>query len=233
MQTETLDLPISHRSVVEEVVAELEKRISTGVIRPGQRIIEEHITARWAVSRSTLREAFRILEGQGFVSHIPRRGVFVTEINPVIVREVYAVRAALESLAMREAVANATAEDIADLKTRTAAMRLAAEQDDMQRYLEMDQAIHEQLIRLSGNTYLFSVLLPINKLVKRYRSYIFYDTGDYSASLESHEEILGYFDAGDPQTAAAMRRKRILANGEKIARQLEITVNHHQEAPSE
>ena len=96
---------INQKSLAEHIVEDLEQKIIVGILQPGQRIIEEALCKTYGVSRSPVREAFHILESQGFVIREPRRGISVAEITPREAEEIYRIRASLEGLAMSLAVA--------------------------------------------------------------------------------------------------------------------------------
>jgi DNA-binding GntR family transcriptional regulator len=66
------------QSLSEQIAAQLSERIVTGLYAPGQRIMEQAIAAEFAVSRGPVREALRLLERDGLVTILPRRGAQIT-----------------------------------------------------------------------------------------------------------------------------------------------------------
>ncbi|HEY8596768.1 MAG TPA: GntR family transcriptional regulator [Devosiaceae bacterium] len=82
---------------VAEIVTTLYEDIVLGIFPAGNKLIEERLADRFGVKRHNIREAFVHLEELGFVERIPNRGVFVREMTPTEVREIYDVRAVLES----------------------------------------------------------------------------------------------------------------------------------------
>jgi DNA-binding GntR family transcriptional regulator len=95
---------IKHESLVRQIVQGLEQRILEGTLQPGQRVIEEDLCRSLGVSRSPIREAFRLLENEGFVVHEPRKGISVSRVTPEEAEDIYLIRANLESLATSLAV---------------------------------------------------------------------------------------------------------------------------------
>src|SRR3954471_8772805 len=85
-------------SLPDQIAARLSERIVSGAYAPGQRIMEQALAAEFAVSRGPVREALRILERDGLVTILPRRGALVT--NPEIgeVKEIFDIRAMLNGL---------------------------------------------------------------------------------------------------------------------------------------
>ncbi|MGH8894092.1 MAG: GntR family transcriptional regulator [Actinomycetes bacterium] len=84
----------------------LRQEITEGRHRPGSALREAHIAARLAVSRNTVREAFRLLGYDNLVEHVRNRGVTVRELSEDDVADIYAVRRTLEQMGLRAAEAN-------------------------------------------------------------------------------------------------------------------------------
>ena len=96
----------------EAVLAELRRLITAGLLRPGQQIVQDALAVQFGVSRVPLREALKILEGEGQVTYVAHRGYFVTELSLSDLIEVYRIREILEAEAVSIAVPQMTAEDI-------------------------------------------------------------------------------------------------------------------------
>ena len=95
--------PTRHESVVEE----LRRSIVTGEIGPGERLLQVELAERFGVSRIPLREAMRTLHAEGLIVIEPNRGAICRPLEPKDVSDLYAVRLALEQVAVREAAARA------------------------------------------------------------------------------------------------------------------------------
>ncbi|MFA0889492.1 MAG: GntR family transcriptional regulator [Synergistales bacterium] len=97
---------IQHKSLVENIVENIEARVLKRELKPGDRLIEQAMCDQLKVSGSPLREAFRILENRGFLVNRARKGVFVSELSKTDAIDAYTIRANLESLAIFLAVKN-------------------------------------------------------------------------------------------------------------------------------
>src|SRR3954468_13668215 len=82
-------------SLPEQIAAQLAARITAGTYQPGQRIMEQALAAEFSVSRGPLRDALRLLEKDGLVTIIARRGAQVTKLSIQEVREIFDIRVAL------------------------------------------------------------------------------------------------------------------------------------------
>jgi DNA-binding GntR family transcriptional regulator len=96
--TSALEMAPLTRSLPEQIAARLAERIVGGTYAPGQRIMEQAVAAEFAVSRGPVREALRLLEKDGLVTILPRRGAQVTNLSIAEVREIFDIRAMLNGL---------------------------------------------------------------------------------------------------------------------------------------
>lgn len=90
------------QSLPEQIAAQLSRRIVSGAYAPGQRVLEQAIAAEFAVSRGPVREALRLLEKDGLVTILPRRGAQITNLSVDEVREIFDIRVALNGLRDRQ-----------------------------------------------------------------------------------------------------------------------------------
>jgi len=137
---------IKHKSLVEEIVQGLERRILEGTLKPGQRIIEGTLCKTLGVSRSPVREAFRILESKGFVTAEPRKGISVANITHQELNDINVIRANLESLATYLAVKKQNPNVLKKLKELHRQMRNAARNESINAYFNLNLKFHETLI---------------------------------------------------------------------------------------
>src|SRR5579871_4439312 len=93
-------------TITQHALDGLRRAIVAGQLRPGSRIGQEEFAGQFGVSIAPVREALRILEQEGQVTYLPRRGYFVTALEIADLEEIYALRALLEARAARHAVAS-------------------------------------------------------------------------------------------------------------------------------
>jgi DNA-binding GntR family transcriptional regulator len=85
-------------SLPEQIAARLSERITAGAYPPGRRVMEQEVSLEFGVSRGPVREALRLLEREGLVTILPRRGAQVTRLSTNEVREIFDIRASLNGL---------------------------------------------------------------------------------------------------------------------------------------
>ena len=132
MQPEEVNTGIS---LAEEVTEILRERIIKGDYAMGEKLTESRIADELKVSRTPVRDAFAELEKEQLIEHIPHKGCFARGLTREDVADIYAVRKAVESMAIQRAVDRA---DIASLK------RMKEELENLRQY--MQHYSHEQLL---------------------------------------------------------------------------------------
>jgi DNA-binding GntR family transcriptional regulator len=136
-------------TVVDALVKQLRRVILSGEIKPGGRLVEERLTERFNVSRPPLREALRILQRDGIVQSLPRRGFIVVPITANDVREIYSLRMALERLAVELGVPVADETLLQPMKKALDQMRDAAVTGEEDEMVAANGAFHAGLIGLA------------------------------------------------------------------------------------
>jgi DNA-binding GntR family transcriptional regulator len=177
-------------SLGHQVADILSADILEGNIRGGDRLIEQELQARFGVSRSPLREAFRDLEKKGLVEIVPRRGTFVKLVTRKDIIDHFPVRAALEGLAAALAHRSLTDLERESMKRELAAMEAAVGAGDTGRFHAHHLAYHELFINGSGNPLLIDTLKTLRMQAMWHRfSYQYYQE-DLQRSYRVHARIL-------------------------------------------
>lgn len=187
-------------SLVEMAAERLRERILSGLLSPGERIVEEDLCGDLGISRGPLREALRQLSEQGLVEHLPRRGSRVVEWSAADMLELFEVRAVLERHAVEAAFPLADpASDLIPVREALDAMRAAS--GDLQRD-DAHRAFHAAVVSLAGNRQLDIALAPI--LVKlqlpmaRNLREEARRRGSAKEGIARHEELYAALESNDP-----------------------------------
>lgn len=203
---------VLHKSLVQTIVETIEDRIISGDLAPGEKLTEQAMCELLDVSRSPLREAFRILENQGFLVNKARRGVFVPKLSKKEAISIYTVRANLESLATFLAVEADDGTLAALLRDIHEEMKKAVASNDHKRYMACNSMFHETLISACGNSLLIEMLQRFDKQTRRYRTRILTNEGKREESVQKHEALIRSIEAGDATAAERIRKEGILSN---------------------
>ena len=194
-------IPAGHQPLSRTVADWLAQRIISGEAAPGERLTEPRIAELAGVSRSPVREALRILAGEGLVEITPRHGARVTHVGVRDAQELYACRLLLEPTCAYEAVHAMTPAGVAELDRIRAEMEAAAR--DGSRFLSQNVAYFRALARHCPNTLLREFVELTWANAQRYWS-VFARVEGYSAgSLAFHEPLHAAVRTGDPAAAQA------------------------------
>ncbi|UXT85220.1 GntR family transcriptional regulator [Agrobacterium tumefaciens] len=199
---EGLDSAIGQSNLVAEVEERLYRAIASGELAPGTRIVEAELARRLEISRAPIREAARRLENRGLVTWIPRRGFFVRQLTANDAVDIYGVRIALESYAVRLTAANASREDIEGLRKLLLDIRSAKSEVDSERLVEADVVFHRAICALAKNPRLVAAFDSLASELRLALSFVNrrFETGDRFA--ERHSRLIDVILDGDPEKAA-------------------------------
>ena len=194
-------IPAGHPPLSQTVADWLAQRIITGETAPGERLTEPRIAELAGVSRSPVREALRILAGEGLVEITPRHGARVTHVGVRDAQELYACRLLLEPTCAFAAVEAITPAGVTELDGIRAAMEAAAA--DGPRFLSLNVAYFQSLARHCPNALLREFVELTWSNTQRYWSVFARVEGYSTGSLEFHKPLHAAVRAGDPAAAQA------------------------------
>jgi DNA-binding GntR family transcriptional regulator len=184
-------IPAGHRPLSQTVADWLAQRIITGETAPGERLTEPRIAELAGVSRSPVREALRILAGEGLVEITPRHGARVTHVGVRDATALYECRLLLEPRCAFEAVEAITPAGVAELDGIRAAMETA--KDDGPGFLRQNVAYFRSLSRHCPNALLREFVELTWANAQRYWSVFArvegYSTGSLAFHLPLHEAV--------------------------------------------
>ncbi len=195
------------KSILQEgVYQELRRRITAGKIAPGATLREEHIAAELNVSRTPVREALRKLAEEGFAEYVPHKGARVLTPTPVLVREVFDIREALEGIAARQASAKADPVRLATLRAHFDSLRPRVEGGDLS---DVGDSIHEEILRAGHNQRLEHLMSIYHSQVTWFQSVAAHVPGRLQRAFREHESILCALESRDPEWAESAVRAHI------------------------
>src|SRR5690348_6914171 len=145
-------------SLTEGVVAALKDAFFSGLLKPGEVIVERQIAKQMNVGTPVVREALISLKHEGFVRRVKNKGTFVSAFDRDEVRQLYTLRVELETLALQWARPLATKVDVENLTRLVDRLVEAGERGDRRGFLECDFEFHRYCWKLSGNSFLADTL---------------------------------------------------------------------------
>lgn len=207
MEMDFLELKLDNYKPLREVVFEsIRGAIISGVLKPGERLMEVQLAEKMGVSRTPIREAIRKLELEGLVVMIARKGAYVADLSVKDIIEVLEVRAALEGLASGLAALRITEEEVEGLELTAQQFNQAIETGDFDIIIEKDMEFHDRIFRAARNEKLLQINNNLREQVQRFR--IMYINKSNKSKTLARE----HFQISDAIS------KRNIAMAEKIAK---------------
>jgi DNA-binding GntR family transcriptional regulator len=202
--------PISNVALFEEVDERIRQRIFSRELKPGERIDEQALARDFGISRTPLREALKVLQNEGLVKLVPRRGCFVAKLTERDLNEIYDMVGLLEGACAARAATLATPADIVRLQRITQRMAQAAAERNYKRYFDANLAAHEAVQEIAGNHWQKNVIQYLRSMC-RLSPYVSVGKipGRLEESLREHEELLAAIEAHDGARAEAAMRRHI------------------------
>ncbi|TGV01311.1 GntR family transcriptional regulator [Flavivirga rizhaonensis] len=132
-------------------------------LAPGQKIVQDKLAETLGISRTPLRSALQMLEGEGLIESIPRKGVIVKEFSDIEIVEIFDCRMALEGTAVRLFTNHARPSEINDLRKLFSPFLNGGIDDSA--YQQADAKFHDMIMKGSGNGFLHRLFQQGNLLV--------------------------------------------------------------------
>lgn len=187
----------------------LRQAIVTGEFSPGERLMEIKLANKLGVSRTPVREAIRMLELEGLVVMIPRRGAEVARITEKDLRDALEVRTAIEELSVELACARIDEEGKEKLKKACMEFKEAIDTKHVQNIVDGDVKFHDVIFELTKNDRLINLAHNLREQVYRYRVEYVKDFSYHDILVKEHYDITNAILMNDVATAKEIMRKHL------------------------
>lgn len=208
------------KTAQEAVLLEIRQRMLDGRLKPGEAIRPDAVGAELGVSAVPVREALRILEGEGHVKARPHKGYVITELNLGDLNEIYRIRGLLEDEATRQAIPKLDAETVTRLRAIVAEM--ADVGDNVTELTTINRRFHFALFEAAEMPHLLRILRTLWDSSDRYRIRYLMAPENRELVHEQHRRIMDAIAEGDTERVieekALHRNHAIRALGAGAAR---------------
>jgi DNA-binding GntR family transcriptional regulator len=213
--TSILDMPrLDAQSTFRELAYAALKRAITAMDiydhRQEIRLDERRLSEGLGVSRTPIREAMTLLEQEGFVRTLPRRGIYVVRKTKREIVEMITVWAALESMAARLVALNAADDDIAELRRLMDAFHDGTDGERLEEYSDANIAFHQAIIRMSGCALLAEMTENLFIHMRAIRKVTIHQDNRALRSIVDHMAIIEALEQRDADEAARLAREHTL-----------------------
>jgi DNA-binding GntR family transcriptional regulator len=200
-------LGAAHPSLSQRVADELRRSILSNRRRPGDRLIEDRLSEELGVSRIPIREALRVLAGEGLVEVQPRRGASVADVSHEVARDLVEVRATLEGLNARLAARHHDPAIIEELKRVLKDGNRAARSKSVEDLVRLNGEFHDKLAEAGRNSILFDIM----RTLRERTNLVFAANSGRRAGQDwdEHSKILAAVIDGDEDLAAMLATRHV------------------------
>jgi DNA-binding GntR family transcriptional regulator len=209
-----------HQTLREQIVSSLRETIIKGELTPGQKLTEPELAENLGISRTPIREAFRQLESEGFLTVMPRRGAVVSKITRKEINDFYELKSLLEGYAARIAAGKINARGIQKLRKINDQLSEIAEKDDIEAFFLKNDEFHNVFISYCGNEKLLELLEDMVRRFMRFRLGALSVPGRLMKSIQQHNGIIDALAKKDGHLAETLVLEHALLSGEELAGQI-------------
>jgi DNA-binding GntR family transcriptional regulator len=213
-----------HQTLREQIVSSLRDSIIKGELNPGQKLTEPELAEKLGISRTPIREAFRQLESEGFLTVIPRRGAVVSRITRKEIGDFYDLKSLLEGYAARIAAEKITEKGIEKLSKINEQLVVLAEKDDVDAFFSKNDEFHNTFISYCGNEKLLEFHKHLVQRFMRFRLGALSVPGRLQLSVKQHRNIIKALAEKDGPLAETLVLEHALLSGVELAERVEQDV---------
>jgi DNA-binding GntR family transcriptional regulator len=187
----------------QHAVESLRSMIVSGALRPGQRVNQDQIAESVGLSVAPVREALRVLEQEGQVTYLPRRGYFVTELRVEDLEEIYELRRLLEERAARRALPTLDEDALERIALAARDCYDAAAADDVIAELEANRRFHFAILASPDQPHTMRHILLLWESTEAYRAMYYNSPEERRRSIDAHDRIMVALRDGDADRLVA------------------------------
>ncbi len=205
-----------HQPLPDKIANFVREAIIVGKLKPGEKVSEAKLAEELHISRTPIREAIRMLESEGFVSIIPRRGTIVSEFSLEDLYEYFQIKACLEAFAAASVVDLLTDRDLSKLKRLNEEEMNVIKVGDFSQYLRIHEDFHQTFLTRTGNRKLALLMQQLGFHIRRLEK-IFNDHPEiFITCSETHGNLISAFESRDPKRVREIVEQNILNIAENI-----------------
>jgi DNA-binding GntR family transcriptional regulator len=185
------------KSIRELVYEYLKNAIGTGEIPSGKRLNETELALKLKVSRTPVREAIRMLESDGLVEAIPRRGVIVRDIDMAEIIEIYMIRQALEVMAFKSAAERITPEELEKARKCLRDSEILLAKKKFEEYFRANESFTNIIVEAGRLPKVTQLIASYRDQLRRYRQITLSDPHRQQEVIRQHSDILNAIETRD------------------------------------
>jgi DNA-binding GntR family transcriptional regulator len=210
------------RQILHVAVAQrLRTMIVEGELAPGARLNERVLCDQLQVSRTPLREAFKVLAADGLIRLLPNRGAEVVQMTPEFVESVFELMGGLEAMSGELACQRITDDELAEIRALHFEMLACHARRDLPSYYKFNQRIHDAINAAARNPVLQETYRKINLRIQSLRFRSNFDQDKWDTAVREHSAMLDALSQRDAETLRTILKQHLANKRDVVLAEIE------------
>jgi DNA-binding GntR family transcriptional regulator len=207
---------IEQKPLSELIAEQLRSRIWDQDMAFGERLLETDLAEEYAVSRSTIREALKILEAEELVVSQARKGTYVADFTGEDFNEMIELRTLLETTAFKKALLELNEEHMTELEKIIKDMKQKAEEKDWHALFDLDTQFHSYIVHLCGNSRIIKIYESLQVQIRTFLMHLDKYYSSHQSFYEEHKDLYEALASKDAKKVEEKVRTHIEYVEEKL-----------------
>jgi DNA-binding GntR family transcriptional regulator len=216
-----ITLGFKKESVASSIAEFLRNAMINGLYKPGDKLKEKDICGELNISRTPLREAFRILQSEGLLTYSSHHGVMVTPVSVEDIKNLWEIRFALEVMATKKAVDNMTDKDFQELR-RLQNQFEELDAKDKTNIIRVNSNLHMHIIKAANNNRLEKIIRDIWTQIQVIQSISFIKEGRFEKTCDEHKELISAIMKKDKELVGSLMQYHLTKGMESLLEGLKL-----------
>lgn len=197
-------------SLQEDIYDRLKKSIIYGELSPGEKLSEVALAGKMKVSRTPIREAFRQLQMEGYITVESNKGAYVSKLPPEEIEEIYDIISLLEGYAAELTAQRVNDSELRELRELQEQLVVSASQKKNREYIEKNTEFHHLIACLSGSKNLVKIINELRTRIYRYRLVSVTIPGYLEEYASHHEDVIDAIGRKDFLSARKYMQEHVI-----------------------
>ncbi|MFA1821968.1 GntR family transcriptional regulator [Virgibacillus oceani] len=207
---------IMQKPLSELIAEQLRSRIWDKDMAFGERLLETDLAHEYDVSRSTIREALKILEAEELVVSQARKGTYVADFTGEDFNEMIELRTLLETVAFKKALPELNGEHMKELENIIIEMEKKAEVKDWNALFDLDTKFHSYIVNLCGNSRIVKIYVSLQVQIRTFLMHLDKYYSSHQSFYEEHKDLYQALKSKDAEKVQEKVRRHIEYVEEKL-----------------
>ena len=197
-------------SLQQDIYDRLKKSIIYGELSPGEKLSEVALAGKMKVSRTPIREAFRQLQMEGYITVESNKGAYVSKLPPEEIEEIYDIISLLEGYAAELTARRVKDSELRELRELQGQLVVSASRKKYREYIEKNTEFHHVIARLSGSKKLVKIINELRTRIYRYRLVSVTIPGYLEEYASHHEDVIDAIGRKDFLSARKYMQEHVI-----------------------